>query len=75
MPVLVLYHTRAASARLADVRLGSAHARDDRGCTTRQIEAVNATVLPSDILQIKEKENTGNVFHAPATTRELRAWS
>ena len=47
MPVLVLYHTRAASARLADVRLGSAHARDDRGCTTRQIEAVNATVLPS----------------------------
>ena len=38
--------TRRASPRRADTRLGLAHARNDRGC--RQIEGVNATVLPRD---------------------------
>ena len=42
--------TGGASPRRADARLGSAHARNDRGC--RRIEAVNATVLPTCTLKI-----------------------
>ena len=38
--------TKGAQPRRADARLGSAHARNYRGCTRRQIEAVNATILP-----------------------------
>ena len=38
-------YTRGASPRRADVRLGSGHARNGQGC--RQIEAVDATELPS----------------------------
>ena len=43
-----------ASPQWADACLGSAHARSDRGC--RQIEAVNATVLPLGALKIKKFE-------------------
>ena len=42
--------TKAASPRWADARLGSANARNYRGC--RQIEAVNATVLPRGTLKM-----------------------
>ena len=45
-----MIRTRGASPRRADARLGSAHARNYRGC--RQIEAVNATVLPRGTLKI-----------------------
>ena len=44
---------KAPSPRRTDDRLGSGHARDDRGC--RQIEAVNVTaVLPRGTLHQNE---------------------
>ena len=39
-----ILHKRGASPWRDDARLGSAHSRNYRGC--RQIEAINATVLP-----------------------------
>ena len=43
--------TRGASPRWADARLGSAHARNYRGCIIGKIEGVNATVLPRSTLK------------------------
>ena len=59
--------------RRSEARLGSAHARNDRGC--RQIEAVNATQhtqpTPRGTLKKKtrlkeEEQNTGKKFNKRA---------
>ena len=56
-----LYHSRGGSPRLADARLGSAHARNNREC--RQIAAVNATaVLPGGV-----HKKSGMCISSPGT--------
>ena len=67
---------RGAWTRRADARLGSAHARNCRGC--RQIEAVNTTQychgVPSKIdrVSIKRNKNTGIRFNEPATNLAIQ---
>ena len=48
-------NTRGASPRRDDARLGSANVRNYRGC--RQIEAVNATVLPRGTIKNESRLN------------------
>ena len=67
---LTIWISRAASPRLANARLGSAHASSDRRCG--QIEVVNVTVLPSDALKIDNAEGQKNKPLRPEWMNQLQ---